>query len=174
MTRRARTACAMSPRLSSLACCRFVNYDGQRSSPCQRGHRAAVLPTASARRGPPVPRPLGPTCAALPHLVFSERSGGLSPATMRLWFHRLYTALYDVQEPAGHAPTVCPSRYASRKLEVKRDGTLSHGSNYMALSPDRYSVFKLCGFCSYGVRVAVHGVLRWLPSGLRVSLGLQA
>src|SRR5256886_15149449 len=26
-------------------------------------------------------------------LLFSERGGGLSPATVRLWFHRLYTAL---------------------------------------------------------------------------------
>src|SRR6266487_3439940 len=26
-------------------------------------------------------------------ILFSERGGGLSPATVRLWFHRLYTAL---------------------------------------------------------------------------------
>jgi integrase/recombinase XerC len=26
-------------------------------------------------------------------VLFSERGGGLSPATVRLWFHRLYTAL---------------------------------------------------------------------------------
>ena len=26
-------------------------------------------------------------------IIFSERGGGLSPATVRLWFHRLYTSL---------------------------------------------------------------------------------
>src|SRR5216683_2412322 len=26
-------------------------------------------------------------------ILFSERGGGLSPATVRLWFHRLYTSL---------------------------------------------------------------------------------
>ncbi len=29
-------------------------------------------------------------------VIFSERGGGLSPATVRLWFHRLYTSLGDV------------------------------------------------------------------------------
>ena len=27
-------------------------------------------------------------------ILFSERGGGLSPATVRLWFHRLYTSLH--------------------------------------------------------------------------------
>src|SRR6266851_4593531 len=27
-------------------------------------------------------------------VLFSERGGGLSPATVRLWFHRLYTSLH--------------------------------------------------------------------------------
>ena len=35
------------------------------------------------------------TCATPERpMLFSERGGGLSPATVRLWFHRLYTSLH--------------------------------------------------------------------------------
>src|SRR5712692_6806594 len=73
-------------------------------------------------------------------IIFSERGGGLSPATVRLWFHRLYTSLKmagcsshsgrrtfitraarkvsqvggslrDVQELAGHTSLAMTQRY---------------------------------------------------------------
>jgi integrase/recombinase XerD len=82
-------------------------------------------------------------------VVVSERGGGLSPATVRLWFHRLYTALQmdgcsshsgcrtfitraaravsqvggslrDVQELAGHASLAMTQRYIEGDTEAKR------------------------------------------------------
>lgn len=82
-------------------------------------------------------------------LLFSERDGGLSPATMRLWFHRLYTSLKmdgcsshsgrrtfmtraarkvsqvggslrDVQELAGHTSLAMTQRYIEGDTEAKR------------------------------------------------------
>ncbi len=82
-------------------------------------------------------------------LLFSERGGGLSPATVRLWFHRLYTALKmdgcsshsgrrtfitraarrvsqvggslrDVQELAGHTSLAMTQRYIEGDTEAKR------------------------------------------------------
>src|SRR5439155_2464569 len=79
----------------------------------------------------------------------SERGGALSPATVRLWFHRLYTSLKmdgcsshsgrrtfitraarkvsqvggslrDVQELAGHASLVMTQRYIEGDTEAKR------------------------------------------------------
>jgi len=82
-------------------------------------------------------------------VLFSERGGGLSPATVRLWFHRLYTSLHmdgcsshsgrrtfitraarkvsqvggslrDVQELAGHTSLAMTQRYIEGDAEAKR------------------------------------------------------
>ena len=82
-------------------------------------------------------------------VLFSERGGGLSPATVRLWFHRLYTSLKmdgcsshsgrrtfmtraarkvsqvggslrDVQELAGHTSLAMTQRYIEGDTEAKR------------------------------------------------------
>jgi integrase/recombinase XerD len=82
-------------------------------------------------------------------ILFSERGGGLSPATVRLWFHRLYTllkmdgcsshsgrrtfmtraarrvsqvggSLRDVQELAGHTSVAMTQRYIEGDTEAKR------------------------------------------------------
>jgi integrase/recombinase XerD len=82
-------------------------------------------------------------------LLFSERGGGLSPATVRLWFHRLSTSLKmdgcsshsgrrtfitraaqkvsqvggslrDVQELAGHTSLAMTQRYIEGDTEAKR------------------------------------------------------
>jgi integrase/recombinase XerC len=82
-------------------------------------------------------------------IIFSERGGGLSPATVRLWFHRLYTSLQmagcsshsgrrtfitraarkisqvggslrDVQELAGHTSLAMTQRYIEGDTEAKR------------------------------------------------------
>jgi integrase/recombinase XerC len=82
-------------------------------------------------------------------LLFSERGGGLSPATVRLWFHRLSTSLHmdgcsshsgrrtfitraarrvsqvggslrDVQELAGHTSLAMTQRYIEGDTEAKR------------------------------------------------------
>ena len=82
-------------------------------------------------------------------VVFSERGGGLSPATVRLWFHRLYTSLTmdgcsshsgrrtfitqgarkvsqvggslrDVQELAGHTSLAMTQRDIEGDTEAKR------------------------------------------------------
>lgn len=82
-------------------------------------------------------------------VLFSERGGGLSPATVRLWFHRLYTALQmdgcsshsgrrtfitraarnvsqvggslrHVQELAGHTSLAMTQRYIEGDTEAKR------------------------------------------------------
>jgi len=82
-------------------------------------------------------------------ILFSERGGGLSPATVRLWFHRLYTSLKmdgcsshsgrrtfitraarkvaevggslrDEQELAGHTSLAMTQRYIEGDTEAKR------------------------------------------------------
>ena len=82
-------------------------------------------------------------------VIFSERGGGLSPATVRLWFHRLYTllkmdgcsphsgrrtfmtraarkvsqvggSLRDVQELAGHTSLAMTQRDIEGDTEAKR------------------------------------------------------
>ena len=82
-------------------------------------------------------------------VLFSERGGGLSPATVRLWFHRLYTSLHmdgcsshsgrrtfitraarkvsqvggslrDVQELVGHTSLAMTQRYIEGDTEAKR------------------------------------------------------
>jgi integrase/recombinase XerD len=82
-------------------------------------------------------------------VLFSERGGGLSPATVRLWFHRLSTSLKmdgcsshsghltfitraarkvsqvggslrDVQELAGHTSLAMTQRYIEGDTEAKR------------------------------------------------------
>jgi integrase/recombinase XerC len=82
-------------------------------------------------------------------VLFSERGGGLSPATVRLWSHRLYTSLHmdgcsshsgrrtfmtraarkvsqvggslrDVQELAGHTSLAMTQRYIEGDTEAKR------------------------------------------------------
>src|SRR6266852_3566503 len=81
-------------------------------------------------------------------IIFSERGGGLSPATVRLWFHRLYTSLKmdgcsshsgrrtfitraarkvsqvggslrDVQELAGHTSLAMTQRYIEGESEAQ-------------------------------------------------------
>src|SRR5207253_11078336 len=81
--------------------------------------------------------------------LFPERGGGLSPARVRLWFHRLYTSLKmdgcsshsgrrtfitraarsvsqvggslrDVQELAGHTSLAMTQRYIEGDTEAKR------------------------------------------------------
>lgn len=103
------------------------------SRPCAPAYRWAAGRTAGAER--PV--------------LFSERGGGLSPATVRLWFHRLYTSLKmdgcsshsgrrtfitraarkvsqvggslrDVQELAGHTSLAMTQRYIEGDTEAKR------------------------------------------------------
>jgi integrase/recombinase XerD len=82
-------------------------------------------------------------------ILFSERGGGLSPATVRLWFHRLYTSLKmdgcsshsgrwtfitraarkvsqvggslrDVQKLAGHTSLAMTQRDIEGDTEAKR------------------------------------------------------
>jgi integrase/recombinase XerC len=82
-------------------------------------------------------------------VIFSERGGGLSPATVRLWFLRLYTSLKmdgcsshsgrrtfitraarkvsqvggslrDVQELAGHTSLAMTQRYIEGDTDAKR------------------------------------------------------
>jgi integrase/recombinase XerC len=82
-------------------------------------------------------------------VIFSERGGGLSPVTVCLWFHRLYTSLKmdgcsshsgrrtfitcaarkvsqvggsprDVQELAGHTSLAMTRRYIEGDTEAKR------------------------------------------------------
>jgi integrase/recombinase XerD len=100
-----------------------------------------ALATLQTARGD-APRPEQP-------VLFSERGGGLSPATVRLWFHRLYTSLKmdgcsshsgrrtfitraarrvsqvggslrDVQELAGHTSLAMTQRYIEGDTEAKR------------------------------------------------------
>ena len=90
-------------------------------------------------------------CLAAPErpILFSERGGGLSPATVRLWFHRMYTllkmdgcsshsgrrtfitraarrvsqvggSLRDVQELAGHTSLAMTQRYIEGDTDAKR------------------------------------------------------
>ena len=101
----------------------------------------AALATLQTARGD-APRPEQ-------SVLFSERGGGLSPATVRLWFDRLYTSLKmdgcsshsgrrtfitraarkvsqvggslrDVQELAGHTGLAMTQRYIEGDTEAKR------------------------------------------------------
>ena len=94
-------------------------------------------------------RRLGDTAGAERPVLFSERGGRLSPATVRLWFHRLYTSLKmdgcsshsgrrtfitraarrvsqvggslrDVQELAGHTSLAMTQRSIAGDMEAKR------------------------------------------------------
>src|SRR5256885_17192053 len=57
---------------------------GGRTIPLHPDLQAALMALQTARGDMATPaRPI----------LFSERGGGLSPATVRLWFHRLYTSL---------------------------------------------------------------------------------
>ncbi len=59
---------------------------GGRTIPLHPDLQAALVTLQTARGDMATPeRPI----------LFSERGGGLSPATVRLWFHRLYTSLQD-------------------------------------------------------------------------------
>ena len=96
--------------------------------------------------------------------LFSERGGGLSPATVRLWFHRLSTSLKmdgcsshagrrtfmtraarrvsqvggslrDVQELAGHTSLAMTQRSIEGDTEVKRQlGALLYAGGVHASS----------------------------------------
>ena len=113
---------------------------GGRTIPLHPDLQAALVTLQSTRGDMATPeRPL----------LFSERGGGLSPATVRLWFHRLYTSLKmdgcsshsgrrtfitraarrvsqvggslrDVQELAGHTSLAMTQRYIEGDTEAKR------------------------------------------------------
>src|SRR5207245_6899372 len=110
---------------------------GGRTIPLHPDLQDALAALQTARGD--APRPEQP-------VLFSERGGGLSPATVRLWFHRLYTSLKmdgcsshsgrrtfitraarrvsqvggslrDVQELAGHTSLAMTQRYIERSEE---------------------------------------------------------
>src|SRR5262249_27442297 len=111
-----------------------------RASKGKTGGRTIPLhPDLPAALGP-VRTPPGDRATPERPILFSERGGGLSPATVRLWFHRLYTSLKmdgcsshsgrrtfitraarkvsqvggslrDVQELAGHTSLAMTQRY---------------------------------------------------------------
>jgi integrase/recombinase XerD len=113
---------------------------GGRTIPLHPDLQAALVRLQTARGDMATPeRPI----------LFSERGGGLSPATVRLWFHRLYTSLKmdgcsshsgrrtfitraarrvsqvggslrDVQELAGHTSLAMTQRYIEGDTEAKR------------------------------------------------------
>src|SRR5438105_1567886 len=113
---------------------------GGRTIPLHPDLQAALVLLETARADMATPeRPI----------LFSERGGGLSPATVRLWFHRLYTSLKmdgcsshsgrrtfitraarrvsqvggslrDVQELAGHTSLAMTQRYIEGDTEAKR------------------------------------------------------
>jgi len=113
---------------------------GGRTIPLHPDLQAALMALQTARGDMATPdRPI----------LFSERGGGLSPATVRLWFHRLYTSLKmdgcsshsgrrtfitraarrvsqvggslrDVQELAGHTSLAMTQRYIEGDTEAKR------------------------------------------------------
>jgi integrase/recombinase XerC len=113
---------------------------GGRTIPMHTDLQAALLILQTARGDTPRPDQ---------SVLFSERGGGLSPATVRLWFHRLYTSLKmdgcsshsgrrtfiaraarkvsqvggslrDVQELAGHTSLAMTQRYIEGDTEAKR------------------------------------------------------
>jgi integrase/recombinase XerD len=113
---------------------------GGRTIPLRPDLQAALVTLQTARANMATPeRPI----------LFSERSGGLSPATVRLWFHRLSTSLKmdgcsshsgrrifmtraarrvsqvggslrDVQELAGHTSLAITQRDIVGDTEAKR------------------------------------------------------
>src|SRR5215510_8602175 len=113
---------------------------GGRTIPLPPDLQAALVTLQTAR---------GAIAASDRPILFSERGGGLSPATVRLWFHRLYTSLKmdgcsshsgrrtfitraarrvsqvggslrDVQELAGHTSLAMTQRYIEGDTEAKR------------------------------------------------------
>ena len=113
---------------------------GGRTIPMHPDLQAALMLLQTARGDMPRPDQ---------SVLFSERGGGLSPATVRLWFHRLYIALKmdgcsshsgrrtfitraarrvsqvggslrDVQELAGHTSLAMTQRYIEGDTEAKR------------------------------------------------------
>src|SRR6267142_86171 len=117
-----------------------------------RGRRAAApfpCTRTSRRRWSALQTVRGDMATPERPILFSERGGGLSPATVRLWFHRLYTSLKmdgcsshsgrrtfmtraarrvsqvggslrDVQELAGHTSLAMTQRYIEGDTEAKR------------------------------------------------------
>src|SRR6266705_2305701 len=127
-----------------------------RRSSCRTG-RARARPAGARFRCTRTCRTHSPPCrlraGTLPRpeqaVLFSERGGGLSPATVRLWFHRLYRSLKmdgcsshsgrrtfitraarrvsqvggslrDVQELAGQTSLAMTQRYIEGDIEAKR------------------------------------------------------
>ena len=113
---------------------------GGRTMPLHPALQAALV-TLQAERGD--------TASPERPLLFSERGGGLAPATVRLWFHRLSTSLKmegcsshsgrrtcmtraartvsqvggslrDVQELAGHTSLAMTQRSIEGDTEAKR------------------------------------------------------
>src|SRR5712691_9963874 len=113
---------------------------GGRTIPLHPDLQAALTILQTARGDPPRPEQ---------SVLFSERGGGLSPATVRLWFHRLSTSLHmdgcsshsgrrtfmtraarkvsqvggslrDVRELAGHTSLAMTQRDIEGDTEAKR------------------------------------------------------
>src|SRR2546430_11125869 len=75
---------------------------GGRTIPLHPDLQAALVTLQTARADLATPeRPI----------LFSERGGGLSPATVRLWFHRLYTSLKmdGRSSPSGRRTFITPA-----------------------------------------------------------------
>jgi integrase/recombinase XerD len=126
---------------------------GGRTIPLHSDLQAALVTLQTARADMATPeRPI----------LFSEREGGLSPATVRLWFHRLYTSLKmdgcsshsgrrtfitraarrvsqvggslrDVQELAGHTSLAMTQRYIEGDTVVSLDSV--YGSKHSFDAP---------------------------------------
>ena len=81
---------------------------GGRTIPMHPDVQAALTTLQTARGDAPRPEQ---------SVLFSERGGGLSPATVRLWFHRLYTSL----KMDG-----CSSHSGRRTFMTRAARTVSH------------------------------------------------
>jgi integrase/recombinase XerC len=79
-------------------------------------------------------------------LIFSERGGGLSPATVRLWFHRLYTSL-KMDGCSSH------SGPGSRRPYESRDDATLHRGRYGGQAETRRTDLKQ----SRAAEQTVHG-----------------
>ena len=57
-------------------------------------------------------------------ILFSERGGGLSPATVRLWFHRLYTSLHmdGCSSHSGRRTFITRAARKVSQVGVQRNG----------------------------------------------------
>ena len=87
---------------------------GGRTIPLHPDLQAALVTLQTARGDMATPdRPI----------LFSERGGGLSPATVRLWFHRLYTSLKMGVRRIPAAGRLLPARRAKSPRSGGVSGT---------------------------------------------------